>query len=72
MQSHLGGGRHGLLSLVLKDTTYTTVSENHFMKPTNPGISPTIPAIATGPQISELVRQYTRDLHVWCETTRTG
>ena len=63
VQSHLGGGRHGLLSLVLKDTTYTTVSENHFMT-TNPEISPTIPAIATGPQISELVRQYTQDLRV--------
>ena len=72
VQTNLGGGRHGLLGLVLKDTTYTTVSGNPFMKPTNPGILPTIPANATGPQISELVRQYTQDLRVWCETTRTG
>ena len=64
MQSHLGGGRHGLLGLVLKDTTYTTVSGNPFMKPTNPGILPTIPVNATRPQISELVRQYTQDLRV--------
>ena len=55
MQSNLDGERHGLLCLILKDTTYTTVIGESFIKHTNPGISPTIPTNAIGPQISELV-----------------
>ena len=71
VQSNLGGGRHGLLGLALKNTLYTTVAVEPFTKPTSPGISPTIPTGATGPQISEIVRQHTQNLRIWCETTRT-
>ena len=42
-----------------------------FTKSTKPGISPTIPTGATRPQISEIVRQHTQNLRIWCETTRT-
>ena len=71
VQGNLGRGRHGLLGLAFKNVLYTTVEAQPFTKPINPGISPTIPTGATGPQISELVRQHTQNLHIWCETTRT-
>lgn len=39
--------------------------------PTNPWILPTGPTSATGPQISELVRQYTQELRIRCEIIHT-
>ena len=39
--------------------------------PTNPEISPTVPTSATGPHISELVRQYTQELRIRCEIIHT-
>ena len=55
----MDGGRHELLGLALKNALYTAVAADPFTKPTNPGISPTIPTGTTGPQISEIVRQHT-------------
>ena len=67
----MGGGRYGLLGLSFKNALYTAVAADPFTKPTNPRVSPTIPTGATVLQISEIVRQYTRNLRIWCETTRT-
>ena len=45
--STLGGGKHGLLGLIMSNATYLLVSNTAFLHPTNPGLLPNIPTDAT-------------------------
>ena len=54
----LGGGKHGLLGLLLQPETYNRLTSFDFTAPTNPGTSPNIPDESTGPQINEIVRAH--------------
>ena len=56
--SQLGGGKHGLLGLVLNDELYLTLASTDFIKTTNPGTVEIIPTGSTGPQIDILVRNH--------------
>lgn len=52
IQSHLGNGQLGLLSLTVSPAVYATLSAVPFVPPANPGASPDIPDGSTGPQIA--------------------
>jgi hypothetical protein len=54
IQSHLGNGQLGLLSLTVSPTVYATLSNTAFVPPVNPGPTPDIPDGSTGPQIAEI------------------
>jgi hypothetical protein len=53
IQSHLGNGQLGLLSLTVSPAVYATLSATAFVAPVNPGPTPVIPDGSTGAQISE-------------------
>ena len=47
IESTLGGGAHGYLGIAMEDAEYHTLTGAHFVRPPNPGLTPTIPAGAT-------------------------
>ena len=57
--SHQGGGLNGYLGIVLSDTAYVSISATLFDLPDHPGVTPTIPAGATGPVIAQIVQEHT-------------
>jgi len=57
-----GGAAHGHLALVMEDAEYATISAIPWINPVHPGLAPVIPPGATGPQITEINRQYKADL----------
>ena len=59
-----GGGNHGHLALVIPATEYTIQAGvgNYFLTLTNPGNTPTHAPNATGPQITEINRQFKVDV----------
>ena len=71
VSSQLGGGRHGLLGLVLNNAIFNKLTGTDFIKPSNPGTVATIPTGSIGPQIDILVRNHKEQLREWQETTRT-
>jgi hypothetical protein len=58
VQSHLGNGILGLLYLTVSPAVYNTQSATAFIAPINPGPSPTIPPLSTGPQIADIRSQH--------------
>ena len=60
VKSNLGCGTLGLLQLTVSPAVYATLSATAFINPVNPGADPTIPSIASGPQITNL--RYTHDV----------
>ena len=71
MPLQLGGGKHGLLGLVLNDEIYLELASTDFIKPANPGTVATIPTGSIGPQIDILLRNHKEQSREWQETTRT-
>ena len=71
VKSNLGCGTLGLLQLTVSPAVYATLSATAFINPVNPGADPTIPSIASGPQITNL--QYDHDVNtaVFNEYNRT-
>jgi hypothetical protein len=59
--SNRGGGAHGHLSLIQSPANYLFLTGTDFEPPVNPGLTPTLPANATGNQITEANRQYRVD-----------
>jgi hypothetical protein len=59
IQSHLGNGQLGFLSLTFPPAVYATLSATAFIPPVNPGPTPTIPEGSTGPQIAEIRFSFT-------------
>jgi hypothetical protein len=60
--SNCGGGAHGHLSLIQCPANYLFLTDGTgFEPPVNPGLTPTLPANATGNQITEANRQYRVD-----------
>ena len=60
VQSNLGCGTLGLLHLTISPDVYTTLSVTDFIAPVKPSADPTIPSIASDPQITNL--QYAHDV----------
>ena len=60
VQSKLGCSTIGLLQLTVSPAMYATLSDTAFVAPVNSGADPTIPSIASGPQITNL--QYAHDV----------
>ena len=58
VQSNLGCGRIGLLHLTISPVMYNTPLATTFIAPVNTGADPTIPSIASGPQITNLRYAY--------------
>ena len=54
VQSNLGDGTLGLLSLTVSDAVYNTLSNTPFVAPANPGAAPNIPDGSTGPAIVDI------------------
>lgn len=69
--SQFGGGKHGLLGLLLLPDTYKKLTAHDFTHTNNPRTSPNIPDGATGPQISEIVINHKTKLREWQETICT-
>ena len=69
--SEFGGGRHGLLCLVLSPTVYQHVTGHAFVRPVNPGTTPTIPPRATGEATRRLEREHKERLQTFREMSRT-
>ena len=67
VHSNIGDIMNGLLSLTVTADVYATVSTIAFVVPANLGPQPAIPPVATGSQISELVRQHKELLQIWKE-----
>ena len=57
---NLGCGTLGLLQITFSPAVYATLSATAFIAPVNPGAEPTIPSIASGPQITNL--RYAHDV----------
>jgi hypothetical protein len=57
-----GGGAHGHLALVKTPAQYLQIAGAAWTDPVHPGAAPNIPAGATGPQITEINRQFKADL----------
>ena len=47
ISSELGGGKHGLLGLIMSNAIYVLVTNSSFRFPPNPGLLPTIPTNST-------------------------
>jgi hypothetical protein len=60
IQSHLGNGQLGLISLTVSPAVYATLSNVVFIPPINPGSTPNIPIGSTGPQIANLRVAFTK------------
>ena len=60
VQLNLGCGTLGLLHLTVSPAVYATLLDAEFIAPVNPGAEPTIPLIASAPQITNL--QYTHNV----------
>ena len=71
--SDLGGGQHGLLGLMRNPAVYTQVAGpvNAFVRPINPGSTPTIPARSNGEQTRRIERDHKEALRVYREANRT-
>ena len=69
--SELGGGAHGLLGLTLNPATYVQLAGVAFMRPVNPGTTPTIPAGSTGETVRRIERQHKETLRSYHEVNRT-
>lgn len=57
-----GGGNHGHLGMVMDATTYASLTQTVWTDPPEPPVAPTIPAGATGPNISEAHRAHAQAL----------
>ena len=69
--SELGGGKHGLLGLIMSDATYLLVANSSFLFPPNPGLLPTIPTGSTAADTYEMVRQHKVNLTTYREVHNT-
>jgi hypothetical protein len=68
--SNRGGGSNGYLGTIMSGPMYDTVAPGQpYTIPAYPGAQPTVPAGATGPQISEAVRLHNESLREWREYT---
>jgi hypothetical protein len=56
--SSRGGGAHGHLALCMSPPDYLALTNVAWQAPVHPGQAPVIPNGATGPQITEINRQY--------------
>jgi hypothetical protein len=57
-KTHLGGGRHGCLALLLSPAAYLVLANEAFEEPIHPGSNPTHLPGATSAQITEANRAY--------------
>jgi hypothetical protein len=57
-KTHLGGGRHGYLALLLTPAAYLAISNAAFIEPVHPGPNPAHQPGATAAQITETNRAY--------------
>jgi hypothetical protein len=62
ISSPRGGGAHGHLSICMPPADYLALTGVAWDVPAHPGPAPLIPAGSTGPQITEINRQYKADL----------
>ena len=68
--SNRGGGSNGYLGTIMSGPMYETIAPGQpYTIPAYPGAQPTVPASATGPQISEAVRLHNESLREWREYT---
>jgi hypothetical protein len=66
VDSHLGDGINGLLSLTTVSTAvYNTISNELFEVPTNPGPYPIVQPTGTEHQIKEAYRVHTENIRIW-------
>ena len=63
----LGGGNNRYLGLILSPAAYTTITATQFVEPIYPGQHPNVPAGASAPNTTTLVRRHTEDLCQWQE-----
>ena len=63
VHSNLGNGQLGLLALTVTLSVYLNLAITAFVAPINPGPTPIIPAVATGPQIARLEEEHTKATH---------
>ena len=63
--SNRRNGTLGHLFLTIRLNTYRTLAGTVFVPPVNPGVTMTIPAGSTGPQIAALERTFNSDLKEW-------
>jgi ribosomal protein S17E len=71
IQSDLGNGALGLLSLTVSPDVFNTLSDIPFIAPLNPGPQPIIPEAATAAMLSALTRAHTENLRIWREYLAT-
>jgi hypothetical protein len=71
IQSNLGNGTLGLLSLTVSPDVYNTLSDTPFIVPVNPGAQPIIPDAATAAMIAALTRTHTENIRIWREYLAT-
>jgi hypothetical protein len=57
-KTHLGGGRHGYLALLLSPAAYLVISNVAFIEPVHPGPNPVHQPGSTAAQITETNRSY--------------
>jgi hypothetical protein len=63
VQTDLGGGKHGHLSLTVSTAVFAMLSATPFVIPKNPGPTPSIPAGETNAQaINVITRKHQEDL----------
>jgi hypothetical protein len=67
VHSYAGGGRHGHLALTVTPLRYSVLvpTNTPFIAPTAPTVDPTITNNATGPQISEAIRNHQEQIRVF-------
>ena len=62
IKTHLGGGRHGYLTLTMPPAHYSNFLQVAFVFPVNPGLAPMYPPRATSAAIATLKAQYDKRL----------
>ena len=67
--SELGGGKHGLLGLIMSDATYLLMANSSFRFPPNPGLLPTIPTGSTAQRLPTPTKRY---VSIRSTSQRTG
>ena len=65
IQSDLGNGRLGLLSLTVTNDVYNTLSDTPFIEPANPGQVPTVPAGTSSTAATHIRRLFDEDRRVF-------
>ena len=65
MQTTLGGGKIGFLTLTVSPMVYATLSSKSFIKPDNPGPAPSIPMNTTGIEHTAIRYRFTPETELY-------